>query len=181
MAGSAVFPAFRVLTEAALTQMRGAGLEVDVYLDLSHNENIQVICDGRAVIVKKIHLDLAVKPAAGKRAEEVLTRLKNLPTTSPAFEMRTAIMTGGPAEFARGEAVAVEVPAGGFDQTVVMLNAAFVPDDLKAAVAACRAKTRDAFNALPLESRQAMGMYRQKRAGANQGFELTSPRKERRA
>ena len=179
MAGSATFPAFRILTEASLAQMRVAGLDVEVSVDLSHNEHLSIICDGKPVIAKKIHLDLGVKPAAGKRADEVLTNLKNLPTTSPGFEMRTAIMSGGPAEFARGERVAVEVPA--FDQSVVMLNASFVPDDLKQAVAACRALTRPAFNALPIETRRAMGMYRQKRPGANQGFELTSPRKERTA
>ena len=178
MGSNAAFPPFRRLTEADLKQMRQAGLEVEVKLDLSHNEHISVICDGRPVVVKKIHLDLGVKPGRGQDAETVLSRLKNLPTTSAAFEMRTAIMNGGLAEFRRGESVAVEVPS--FDDTVAKLGP-FIPDDLKPAIAACRAPTRDAFNALPIESRQAMGMYQQKREGANQGFELTSPKKERKA
>src|SRR5207253_104717 len=65
MGGNASFPPFRRLGEADLKQMRQAGLEVEVKLDLSHNENILIICDGRPVAIKKIHLDLGVKPGRG--------------------------------------------------------------------------------------------------------------------
>ena len=176
MAGAVSFPKHRILTDAGLVKMRQLGLSIDVYLDLSHNETIAILCDGRATEIKKIHLDIAVEIKDPTKVDSTLTRLKEQPTNSDAFEMRVCLMKPECMPHLGKRPVSIEVPS--FDNSIALLSGSFVPDDIKDAVTCCRAKTKAEFNALPVDVRKKMGMYLR---STNQGFRQTSPQKERSA
>ena len=176
MAGIVAFDKLRPLTQAGLDVMRQLGLTVTVRLDLSHNQTIPILCDGAPTQAKPIHLDLSVEVLKPDALDALLSRLKERPTTSDCFQMYACLKHPTVYPHLRRTGVRIEVPAFGDD--IAAIHRPYAPDDLREALACCRAPSRDAFNALPMDARRKMGMYLRL---SNQSFRLESPTKDRTA
>ena len=134
-----------------------AGLELDILIDLSHNENFATVAGGTQVIAKDIEIDMRVSRGS-LQAQAWQDLLQN--ATGVTKEIVDGIQgLGGDARLDQA-AVKVEVP--NFDTDIFDPDS---PGDAEApAVAACRANAQ-AFDAMEDWERQYFGMYRWSNAG----------------
>jgi hypothetical protein len=154
------------LTQTLLNEIAAAGLEMVVQVDCSHNAHVQtrrMDRPGQPIIAKPIELDCAVRAITDRtKLATVIGRLQAARPSSPLFQVYQAFFgiagaSGGAAGLSALTLRNLKVEFPNFDATIV--NLANPPTTIRNAVMAAQAPTAAAFNALPADLRQSMGMY----------------------